>query len=81
MRRISRFAVVLAGAVFVLVPTAAQADPSFYESPIFGVTTVACSTLVSGKPILTSIAYRGAALWGATWSLVPGLADVTPLTP
>lgn len=43
--------------------------------------TNACSTLVSGKPILTAIAYRGTALWGATWSLVPGLADVTPLTP
>lgn len=42
--------------------------------------TKVCSTLVSGEPILTSIAYRGSALWGATWSLVPGLADVTPLS-
>ena len=43
--------------------------------------TKACSTLVSGEPILTSIVYRGSQLWGATWALVPGLADVAPLTP
>jgi hypothetical protein len=43
--------------------------------------TKACSTLVSGEPILTSITYRGSALWGATWALVPGLADVTQLLP
>jgi hypothetical protein len=42
--------------------------------------TKACSTLVDGVPILTGIAYRDKALWGASWSLVPGLADVSQLT-
>jgi DNA-binding beta-propeller fold protein YncE len=45
------------------------------------VTTGACQTVVSGIPILTSIEFRGNALWGAIWALVPGLADVVPLTP
>jgi hypothetical protein len=43
--------------------------------------TKACQTLVDGVPLLTSIAYRGNALWGASWALVPGLADVTQLAP
>lgn len=42
--------------------------------------TGSCETVVSGVPMLTSIAFRGGALWGATWALVPGLADVVPLT-
>jgi hypothetical protein len=42
--------------------------------------TKACSELVDGQMILTSIAYRGSVLWGATWALVPGLADVAPLS-
>jgi len=33
-------------------------------------------------PILTAIAFRDDdSLWGATWSLIPGMADVTLLTP
>ena len=44
------------------------------------VVTGACEEIVSGIPILTAIAFRGSALWGASWSLVPGLADVAPLT-
>jgi hypothetical protein len=43
--------------------------------------TKACQSLVDEVPILTSIAYRGNALWGASWALVPGLADVTQLVP
>jgi hypothetical protein len=43
--------------------------------------TKACSTLVDELPILTAITYRGNALWGATWALVPGMADVTQLVP
>jgi hypothetical protein len=44
--------------------------------------TKACQTVVSGIPILTSIAFRGDnSLWGATWSLVPGQADVVQLAP
>ena len=42
--------------------------------------TGACETVVSGIPMLTSIAFRGDTLWGAVWALVPGLADVVRLT-
>jgi hypothetical protein len=44
------------------------------------VATGACQTVLSGVPMLTSIAFRGGALWGAVGALVPGLADVVPLT-
>lgn len=40
--------------------------------------TKACSTVVSGKPVLTSITFRNHRLWGATNSFFPG-TDVTPL--
>ena len=43
--------------------------------------TDTCQTVVSGLPVLTSIAFRGSTLWGVTFGLVPGLADVHPLTP
>jgi sugar lactone lactonase YvrE len=43
--------------------------------------TGSCQTVVSHVPILTSIAFRGSTLWGAIWALVPGQADVIPLTP
>jgi hypothetical protein len=45
------------------------------------VATGSCQTVVSGIPILTSIAFRGGVLWGSIWALVPGQADVVPLTP
>lgn len=58
------------------------------EAPVDGgsvracnLTTKACSTVASGVPVLTSIAYRGGALWGAILALVPGAADVVPLAP
>lgn len=38
-----------------------------------------CQTVVSRLPMLTSIAFRGDALWGAIWALAPGRADVVPL--
>lgn len=39
-----------------------------------------CSTVVSGKPILTSITFRGnGSLWGAINALYPGMADVVRL--
>ena len=40
-----------------------------------------CDVLVDGVPILTSITYRGSALWGSMLALVPGAADVVPLSP
>lgn len=43
------------------------------------IATGACQTVVSHVPILTSIAFRGATLWGSIWALVPGQADVVPL--
>lgn len=43
--------------------------------------TGACRTVVSGIPILTSIAFRGNSLWGSILALVPGQADVVPLIP
>jgi hypothetical protein len=43
--------------------------------------TGACSVVVAGIPILTAIAFRGGTLWGASFALVPGLADVAPLLP
>jgi hypothetical protein len=45
------------------------------------VKTGSCQTVVSGIPILTSIAFRGSTLWGSILALVPGAADVVPLTP
>jgi hypothetical protein len=45
------------------------------------VATGSCQTVVSHIPILTSIAFRGSTLWGSIWALVPGQADVVPLTP
>ena len=44
-------------------------------------TTGTCEAVVTGIPILTAIAFRGDTLWGASFALVPGLADVAPLTP
>jgi len=43
------------------------------------VATGSCQTVTSGIPMLTSIAFRGATLWGVTLALVPGQADVVPL--
>lgn len=51
------------------------------------VTTGACEEIVAGIPMLTAIAFRGTALWGTIWSLIPKeapppfSADVVPLTP
>jgi hypothetical protein len=45
------------------------------------VSTGSCQTVVSGIPLLTAIAFRGSTLWGVIWALVPGQADVVPLTP
>ena len=45
------------------------------------VATGACAVVVAGIPILTAIAFRGETLWGASFALVPGLADVAPLLP
>lgn len=44
--------------------------------------TMACDEIISGVPILTSIAFRAdGSMWGSTWSLVPGMGDVIQLMP
>jgi hypothetical protein len=71
MKVFSRVAALAALTVLVLVPTAAQADPSFYESPIFGSTT-------SGSTLLVADAGQGI-VNGGTGALVaalPGVSDV-----
>jgi hypothetical protein len=46
------------------------------------VNTGDCEKIVSGIPILTSIAFRNDnSLWGTIWSLIPGQADVVQLHP
>ncbi len=46
------------------------------------VATGACTTVASGLPILTSIAFRNnGSLWGTTWALVPGMADAVQILP
>jgi hypothetical protein len=46
------------------------------------VNTGDCEEIVSGIPILTSIAFRNDnSLWGTIWSLIPGQADVVQLHP
>jgi hypothetical protein len=76
-RRFKR-GLVLAAAVtgLVLVPTAAQADPSFYESPLFGsATTPGGSLLVAdtGQGIVDGDD-------GTLVAALPGVTDVSPIT-
>ena len=56
---------------------------SVARSGACNLTTKACSTVVTANPaltsMLTSIVYRGGALWGAHHALIPGVADVDPL--
>jgi hypothetical protein len=57
---------------FVLVPTAAQADPSFYKSPLFGSTTTPDGTLLvadAGQGVVDGDT-------GALVASLPGVTDV-----
>jgi hypothetical protein len=71
MNVFSRVGALAALAVAVLVPTAAQADPSFYASPIFGSTT-------SGSTLLVADAGRGVVNGdtGALVAALPGIDDI-----
>lgn len=71
MKRMSRIAVAAAAVAIVLVPTAAQANPSFYESPIFGSTTAGSTLLVAdaGRGIVNGDT-------GALVAALPGATDV-----
>jgi hypothetical protein len=61
---------------FVLVPTAAQADPSFYKTPLFGSATTPNGTLLvadAGQGIVNGDT-------GALVAALPGVTDVAPIT-
>jgi hypothetical protein len=62
-------------AVFVLVPTAAQADPSFYEGPIFGIANGPGGSLFvadSGRGVVDADT-------GTASALATGMNDVAPI--
>ena len=71
MKMLLRVAALAALSVLVLVPTAAQADRSFYEGPIFGSTT-------AGSSLLVADAGRGVVNGdnGALVAALPGVDDV-----
>jgi hypothetical protein len=60
-------------AAFVLVPTAAQANPSFYATPLFGLATAGHDLLVAdaGKGVVNADT-------GALVAPLPGINDVVP---
>jgi hypothetical protein len=62
-------------AAAVLLPTAAQADPAFYASPMFGIDTA------PGGQLLVADAGRGVvdADTGALVASLPGVTDVAPI--
>jgi hypothetical protein len=71
--RLAAALAVLAG--FALVPTAAQADPSFYESPLFGVSTTPNGGLYvadAGQGVVDADS-------GALVAPLPGVNDVAPI--
>ena len=63
---------VLAG--FVLVPAAAQADPSFYDSPLFGLATAPDGSLLVAD-------YPNGIVDGDTGALVAALPEVQDIAP
>jgi hypothetical protein len=73
--RMKRFLCVAAAAAFVLVPTAAQADPGFYEGPIFGISTGADGTLLVADGVQGVV--NG--VTGDVIAELPGLTDVDPI--
>jgi hypothetical protein len=70
-----RAAAVAFVAAAVLVPAAAQADPSFYASPMFGIDTA------PGGELLVADAGRGVvdADTGALVASLPGVTDIAPI--
>lgn len=80
MRVFSRAAVPVAAVAFVLVPAAAQASPSFYAGPVFGIDTGPGGTLLVanvGKGIVNGD--TGAVLAPASEFSATGLNDVAPI--
>lgn len=80
MKAFSRAAVLVAAVAFVLVPTAAQASPSFYAGPVFGIDTGPGGTLLVanvGKGIVNGD--TGAVLAPASEFSATGLNDMAPI--
>src|SRR3954469_17154882 len=76
MRRRGVWAAAVAGvAAAVLLPTAAQANPTFYASPMFGI------DVAPGGQLLVADAGRGVvdADTGALVASLPGVTDVAPI--
>jgi hypothetical protein len=75
MRRGVWVAVVAFVAAAVLLPTAAQADPSFYAGPMFGI------DLAPGGQLLVADAGKGVvdADTGALVASLPGVTDIAPI--
>lgn len=73
--RSARLFVALAAIALVLVPTAAQADPSFYEADLFGIATG------PGNSLFVADAGQGIvdADTGSTLAPLPGMNDVAPI--
>jgi hypothetical protein len=68
-------AVVVAAAAFVLIPATAQADPEFYESPLFGLATAPGNALYvadAGQGIVDADS-------GRLVAPLPGVNDVAPI--
>ena len=71
-----RLLLLAAVAGFVLVPTAAQADPSFYKTPLFGSAKTPNGTLLvadAGQGIVNGDT-------GALVASLPGVTDIAPIT-
>lgn len=74
-RLLRRLAVISAGVALLLVPTAAQADPAFYASPLFGISTTPNGGLYvadAGQGIVDADS-------GALIASLPGINDVVPI--
>jgi DNA-binding beta-propeller fold protein YncE len=72
LRPVRLLAAIIAVAVLALTPTAAQADPSFYETPLFGVSNAPGGALYvadAGKGIVNADT-------GALVAALPGVNDV-----
>jgi len=69
------FALLAAATGFALVPAAAQADPSFYATPLFGLANAPGGALYvadAGKGVVNADS-------GALVAPLPGINDVAPI--
>lgn len=76
LRHLRRFPIVVAAGACLVVPTAAQADPTFYESPLFGLATG------PDRSLFVADAGQGVvdADTGQLVAALGGINDVAPVT-